>query len=187
MTALECTFCLTKFWQNKKCLRMLQVPLLFLRESGHTSLCVCASPFMHSCPSSLSPPLTQGEMLLYFSSLPVIRARQQWSFPLPNRANVSFNFYYFLVVTMLLYIPREWLHVEWLLALQWIVQLLCKCCWYPVNVMVLSSLALYWSHDVVFPQLYGHMIQQRRKIIGGQQSVPTTKKTNWSLMFEEKD
>ncbi len=46
-------------------------------------------------------------MLLYFASLPVIRARQQWSLAMPNAANISFNFYYFLVVTMLLYIPCE--------------------------------------------------------------------------------
>ncbi len=49
-------------------------------------------------------------MLLYFASLPVIRARQQWSLTMPNAANISFNFYYFLVVTMLLYIPCELSH-----------------------------------------------------------------------------
>lgn len=76
-----------------------------------------------------------GEMLLYFASLPVIRARHQWSLSLPNNANISFSFYYFLIFTMLLYIP-------------------------------------------LFPQLYGHMIRQRRKVIGGQRSpTPPLKKT----------
>lgn len=65
-----------------------------------------------------------GEMMLYFSALPVIKAKQQWSVPLPNCANMAFNFYYILLVTIILYIP-------------------------------------------VFPQLYGHMISQRKKIIGG--------------------
>lgn len=46
-------------------------------------------------------------MMLYFASLPVIWARGQWNYSLPNAANISFNFYYFLVVTMLLYIPCE--------------------------------------------------------------------------------
>lgn len=63
-------------------------------------------------------------MLLFFASLPVVKARQQWHLPLPNAANMSFNFYGFLIVSMLLYIP-------------------------------------------LFPQLYGHMIKQRSKIIGG--------------------
>lgn len=68
-------------------------------------------------------------MLLFFASLPVVKARRQWELPLPNAINMSFNFYNFLVVSMLLYIP-------------------------------------------LFPQLYGHMIRQRKKIIGGTQDRP---------------
>ena len=52
------------------------------------------------CPS-------QGEQMLMFTALPVVRARRQWSCSLPNAANVSFSFYYFLCVFMLLYIPCE--------------------------------------------------------------------------------
>jgi len=66
----------------------------------------CMSPF----PSLLlffpiSPPPLQGEMMLYFSARPVVRASGQWNYSLPNPLNVSFNFHYFLIVTILLYIP----------------------------------------------------------------------------------
>lgn len=75
----------------------------------------------------------QGEMLLFFASLPVVKARKQWELELPNAMNVSFSFYYFLIFTMLLYIP-------------------------------------------LFPQLYGHMIKQRAKILGA--AVDVQKKTD---------
>lgn len=65
-----------------------------------------------------------GEHMLMFTALPVVKARGQWSYSLPNPANISFSFYYFLCFFMLLYIP-------------------------------------------LFPQLYGHMIKQRKKVIGG--------------------
>jgi len=46
-------------------------------------------------------------MMLYFSALPVVRARGQWNYSLPNPLNISFNFHYFLLFTILLYIPRK--------------------------------------------------------------------------------
>jgi len=67
--------------------------------------------------------MKQGEMLLFFAALPVVKAQRQWSLELPNDYNISFSFYYFLIFSMLLYIP-------------------------------------------LFPQLYGHMIRQRAKILG---------------------
>lgn len=74
-----------------------------------------------------------GEMLLFFASLPVVRAKQQWDLPLPNAVNMGFSFYGFLVLSMFLYIP-------------------------------------------LFPQLYGHMIKQRGKIIGGSTATDRLKK-----------
>lgn len=78
----------------------------------YPSLLSCMSPFP---PSSfpfllllffpISPPPLQGEMMLYFSARPVVRASGQWNYSLPNPLNVSFNFHYFLIVTILLYIP----------------------------------------------------------------------------------
>ena len=74
----------------------------------YPSLLSCMSP-LPSLPSSffftISPPPLQGEMMLYFSARPVVRARGQWNYSLPNPLNVSFNFHYFLIVTILLYIP----------------------------------------------------------------------------------
>ena len=49
----------------------------------------------------------QGEMMLYFAALPVVRARGQWNYSLPNPLNIAFNFHYFLLFTILLYIPRK--------------------------------------------------------------------------------
>lgn len=53
------------------------------------------------------PAPSQGEHMLMFTALPVVKARGQWSYSLPNPANISFSFYYFLCFFMLLYIPRE--------------------------------------------------------------------------------
>ena len=97
-------------------------------------------------------------MLLYFASLPVIWAREQWNYPLPNPANMSFNFYYFLIFTMLLYIPRELIR--------------------STGVQFIWCIILY----TVFPQLYGHMIKQRKKVIGGEVPMDATKKTNWKFL-----
>lgn len=93
-----------------------------------------------------SPP--QGEQLLLFKALPVVKATGQWSASLPNMFNISFSFYYYLWFTILLYIPRE------------------------------SSITSTASEKksfiscpfslAVFPQLYGHMLRQRRKMLGGQ-------------------
>ena len=49
----------------------------------------------------------QGEQMMMFAALPVVKARGQWNYPLPNPINVSFNFYYFLWIFMLLYLPCE--------------------------------------------------------------------------------
>ncbi|CAI9721039.1 Hypothetical predicted protein [Octopus vulgaris] len=46
-----------------------------------------------------------GELLCMFRSLPYISARNTLSLSLPNRLNVSFSFYYFLIAVMLSYIP----------------------------------------------------------------------------------
>lgn len=46
-----------------------------------------------------------GEMLSIYKSLPYIREREILTVPLPNRANMSFNYYYFLMIVMLTYVP----------------------------------------------------------------------------------
>ena len=47
----------------------------------------------------------QGEMLLFFASLPVVKAKEQWDLALPNAMNMGFSFYNFLIFSMFLYIP----------------------------------------------------------------------------------
>ncbi|KAK3088042.1 hypothetical protein FSP39_013858 [Pinctada imbricata] len=65
-----------------------------------------------------------GELLAVYQSLAEVKQKKLYHLELPNAANFSFNFYYFLIFFMLMYIP-------------------------------------------VFPQLYFHMIAQRKKVIGG--------------------
>ncbi|XP_069106869.1 very-long-chain (3R)-3-hydroxyacyl-CoA dehydratase 2-like [Argopecten irradians] len=72
----------------------------------------------------LYPIGVSGELLTIYASLPYVKERQLYSIPLPNVANMSFNYYYFLLGAMLTYIP-------------------------------------------VFPQLFMHMVNQRKKVIGG--------------------
>ena len=46
-----------------------------------------------------------GELLVILASLPSIRATNLFSYPLANRANISFSFEYFTYFFMLMYIP----------------------------------------------------------------------------------
>ncbi|XP_074656725.1 very-long-chain (3R)-3-hydroxyacyl-CoA dehydratase 2-like isoform X2 [Tubulanus polymorphus] len=65
-----------------------------------------------------------GELLTIYSSLSHVKRTALYSIDLPNQANVSFSYYYYLLFIMISYLP-------------------------------------------VFPQLYGHMLKQRKKVIGG--------------------
>ncbi|XP_061181520.1 very-long-chain (3R)-3-hydroxyacyl-CoA dehydratase 2-like [Saccostrea echinata] len=64
-----------------------------------------------------------GELITVFSSLREVEEKKLYYLQLPNAANMSFNYFYFLIFFMIMYIP-------------------------------------------VFPQLYMHMLAQRRKVIG---------------------
>ncbi|GAB6028440.1 hypothetical protein CHUAL_002601 [Chamberlinius hualienensis] len=70
-----------------------------------------------------------GEVLTSIFALPYIRDTQWYSYNLPNPFNISFSFYYFVILVLLAYIPG-------------------------------------------FPQLYLHMLNQRKKIL----SSPLKKK-----------
>ncbi|XP_045181359.2 very-long-chain (3R)-3-hydroxyacyl-CoA dehydratase 2-like [Mercenaria mercenaria] len=65
-----------------------------------------------------------GELLSIWSGLDFVRDSKIYSVELPNAANMSFSYYYFLIFFMIMYIP-------------------------------------------IFPQLYMHMLAQRKKVIGG--------------------
>ncbi|CAB1340676.1 unnamed protein product [Coregonus sp. 'balchen'] len=66
-----------------------------------------------------------GELLTIYAALPFVRKTGMFSMRLPNKYNVSFDYYYFLIIVMLSYIP-------------------------------------------LFPQLYFHMLRQRRKVLLGE-------------------
>ncbi|XP_017328476.1 very-long-chain (3R)-3-hydroxyacyl-CoA dehydratase 1 isoform X1 [Ictalurus punctatus] len=66
-----------------------------------------------------------GELMTIYAALPYVRKAGMYSLRLPNKYNVSFDYYYFLIIVMLSYIP-------------------------------------------LFPQLYFHMLRQRRKVLHGE-------------------
>ena len=81
--------------------------------------------------------------MLIFSALPIVGASGVFSFTLPNVLNWAFDYYYFLLFIIFLYIPS---------------MLMC-------HTDLLHNLFL-----LVFPQLYGHMISQRSKVLGDQKT-----------------
>ncbi|KAM5235908.1 very-long-chain (3R)-3-hydroxyacyl-CoA dehydratase 1 [Ctenodactylus gundi] len=73
----------------------------------------------------LYPVGVAGELLTIYAALPYVKKTGMFSIRLPNKYNVSFDYYYFLLLTMASYIP-------------------------------------------LFPQLYFHMLRQRRKVLHGE-------------------
>ncbi|XP_048223734.1 very-long-chain (3R)-3-hydroxyacyl-CoA dehydratase 1 isoform X2 [Perognathus longimembris pacificus] len=73
----------------------------------------------------LYPVGVAGELLTIYAALPYVKKSGMFSIRLPNKYNVSFDYYYFLLITMASYIP-------------------------------------------LFPQLYFHMLRQRRKLLHGE-------------------
>ncbi|GMR34149.1 hypothetical protein PMAYCL1PPCAC_04344, partial [Pristionchus mayeri] len=53
----------------------------------------------------LYPMGASGELFVVFRSLPFVKERNLFSFDMPNPLNMSFSFYWFLVIFMLNYIP----------------------------------------------------------------------------------
>ncbi|XP_075068015.1 very-long-chain (3R)-3-hydroxyacyl-CoA dehydratase 1 [Mixophyes fleayi] len=73
----------------------------------------------------LYPVGVAGELLTIYAALPYVRKSGMYSLRLPNKYNVSFDYYYFLIAVMCSYIP-------------------------------------------LFPQLYFHMLRQRRRVLHGE-------------------
>uniref|UniRef100_A0AAY4C1A3 Very-long-chain (3R)-3-hydroxyacyl-CoA dehydratase n=1 Tax=Denticeps clupeoides TaxID=299321 RepID=A0AAY4C1A3_9TELE len=71
----------------------------------------------------LYPMGVTGELLTIYAALPYVQKTGLFSVTLPNKYNFSFDYYTFLILTMLSYIP-------------------------------------------LFPQLYFHMLRQRKKVLG---------------------
>ena len=94
---------------------------------------------------ALYPMGVTGELLCCFAALPLYNATQKYSVNLPNKLNFTFSFYYFIVVFMLFYFPGKPIFSCYL--------------WTNNNVKEIFFL--------VFPKLFGHMLAQRRKVLGG--------------------
>ncbi|XP_036861918.2 very-long-chain (3R)-3-hydroxyacyl-CoA dehydratase 1 isoform X1 [Manis javanica] len=60
----------------------------------------------------LYPVGVAGELLTIYAALPYVKKSGMFSIRLPNKYNVSFDYYYFLLITMASYIPSssEWQH-----------------------------------------------------------------------------
>uniref|UniRef100_A0A3B3IGX2 Very-long-chain (3R)-3-hydroxyacyl-CoA dehydratase n=1 Tax=Oryzias latipes TaxID=8090 RepID=A0A3B3IGX2_ORYLA len=77
-----------------------------------------------------------GELLSIYAALPFVRRSGMYSMRLPNKYNVSFDYYYCLIIINVTFFP---------LNFSWIFVLL-----------------------AVFPQLYFHMLRQRRRVLHGE-------------------
>ncbi|XP_047012352.1 very-long-chain (3R)-3-hydroxyacyl-CoA dehydratase 1 isoform X2 [Ictalurus punctatus] len=53
-----------------------------------------------------------GELMTIYAALPYVRKAGMYSLRLPNKYNVSFDYYYFLIIVMLSYIPYYLLNLS---------------------------------------------------------------------------
>ncbi|MEQ2224924.1 Very-long-chain (3R)-3-hydroxyacyl-CoA dehydratase 2 [Ilyodon furcidens] len=90
-------------------------------------LFLCAFSILNHCRYTffivLYPMGVSGELLTIYAALPYVQKTGLYSVTLPNKYNFSFDYYSFLILVMISYIP-------------------------------------------LFPQLYFHMIRQRKKVLG---------------------
>ena len=56
----------------------------------------------------LYPMGVSGELLTIYAALPYVQKTGLYSITLPNKYNFSFDYYSFLILAMVSYIPREW-------------------------------------------------------------------------------
>jgi very-long-chain (3R)-3-hydroxyacyl-CoA dehydratase len=48
-----------------------------------------------------------GELLCLYAAQSYVASNKLWSVEMPNKLNFAFSYHYFLLFTMLLYIPRK--------------------------------------------------------------------------------
>lgn len=125
----------------------------------------------------LYPMGVTGELLTIYAALPYVQKTGLYSVTLPNKYNFSFDYHTFLILTMISYIPRKCaicppscffcffsLHTFIQVIILHSYELCWSCCFSCMsvgNVFVLLSLP-----PLVFPQLYFHMMRQRKKVLG---------------------
>lgn len=67
--------------------------------------CVSPLPSRYNLFIILYPLGVVGELLTIYAALPFVRRTGMYSMRLPNKYNVSFDYYYCLIIVMLSYIP----------------------------------------------------------------------------------
>ncbi|OWK06184.1 HACD2 [Cervus elaphus hippelaphus] len=129
----------------------------------------------------LYPMGVSGELLTIYAALPFVRQAGLYSISLPNKYNFSFDYYAFLILIMISYIPtiRTGHSILFRMVSDYfnsppettsigimILNLIlgCKMLYSPLNLR-LNSDWKFFLFFAVFPQLYFHMIHQRRKIL----------------------
>ncbi|PKU31205.1 very-long-chain -3-hydroxyacyl- dehydratase 1 isoform x2 [Limosa lapponica baueri] len=55
----------------------------------------------------LYPAGVAGELLTIYAALPYVKKTGMFSLRLPNKYNVSFDYYYFLIIVMFSYVPWQ--------------------------------------------------------------------------------
>lgn len=104
----------------------------------------------------LYPMGVAGELLTIYAALPYVQKTGLYSVTLPNKYNFSFDYYTFLILTMVSYIPRKSVFIYMLFP-----------CSKISTLMSLTDLYRNMSSlSTVFPQLYFHMLRQRKKVLG---------------------
>lgn len=66
-----------------------------------------------------------GELLTIYAALPYVQKMGLYSVTLPNKYNFSFDYYTFLIIVMISYIPRKSSHVYYFLTFSFCTIILC--------------------------------------------------------------
>lgn len=100
-TVIHC--CATNNYNKKKNLSLWDVSHKFL------NVFQCRYNFF----IVLYPAGVAGELLTIYAALPYVKKTGMFSLRLPNKYNVSFDYYYFLIIVMFSYVPcKYYLTVE---------------------------------------------------------------------------
>lgn len=109
-----------------------------------------------------------GELLCIWSAYQYASETNMWSFVLPNAVNFTFDYGYFLIGSMLAYIPgkNEWMNVvkissSLLIFFSSFLSLL-LCLQSSVKQVINVQHQLFFA---VFPQLYFYMFAQRKRVL----------------------
>lgn len=90
----------------------------------------------------LYPMGVTGELLTIYAALPFVRQAGLYSISLPNKYNFSFDYYTFLILVMISYIPRKYSYVLKVSSVATIVMSLLV---FAVYLIYISLMGTLWS------------------------------------------